>query len=72
MRRPKPSPIAAAMPTPRARRWRLAAVSLQNRMVPERWSGSVMVRTAVSRIWEGAGSSRSCGLSARRIAEPAL
>ena len=48
--RPKPSPMTDAMAMPVARRRRLAAVSDQNRMRPERRSGSATRRPAVSTI----------------------
>jgi hypothetical protein len=66
---PVVSASSAAIPTPSARRCRLAAVSAQNRMRPDRRSGSVTSRTAVSTIWVGAGNSLSAGLSARRASE---
>jgi hypothetical protein len=54
-----------------ARRRRLAHVSPQNRIRPERRSGSVSSRMAVSRIFSGAGSSLSFGFTDSRMSDPA-
>ncbi len=63
---PRQSAVIAAMASPITRRCRLAAVSCQSRMSPERRSGSAMRLPIESASVAGDGSSLSSGLTASR------
>ncbi len=68
---PMTSAMATAMPMPEKSRVRLAAVSAQSRICPERPSGTKAMRLMASTKDDSPGSSLSFALSASRAVEPA-
>ena len=68
--RPNTKPVSAAIPSPSAKRCRLAAVSAHSTYSPDRRSGSAASRFDVATISETGGNSLSSGLAARRSADP--